>query len=112
MDIISIVALLLGALNLFLILELYSKLKILPNIDKALEFALVIKRILEIITPYIVKENKEVQEKLEKADKLLNEMLEAVYKKEDIKNSKKALLVLLGIFGLNGVAKKKRKKIN
>jgi len=71
MDIISIVALLLGALNLFLILELYSKLKILPNIDKALEFALIVKRILEIIAPYIVKENKEVQEKLEKADKLL-----------------------------------------
>jgi|GEM_PF-2105175 hypothetical protein len=112
MDIISIVALLLGALNLFLILELYSKLKILPNIDKALEFALIVKRILEIIAPYIVKENKEVQEKLEKADKLLNEILESVYKKEDIKNSKKALLVLLGIFGLNGIAKKKRKKIN
>ena len=101
MDIISIVALLLGALNLFLILELYNKLKILPNIDKALEFALIVKRILEIIAPYIVKENKEVQEKLEKADKLLNEILESVYKKEDIKNSKKALLVLLGIFGLN-----------
>jgi len=112
MDIISVVALLLGALNLFLILELYSKLKILPNIDKALEFALIVKRILEIIAPYIVKENKEVQEKLEKADKLLNEILESVYKKEDIKNSKKALLVLLGIFGLNGIAKKKRKKIN
>jgi hypothetical protein len=111
MDIISIVALLLGALNLFLILELYSKLKILPNVDKALEFALVVKRILEIIVPYIVK-NKELDENLQKADKLLNEILEAVYKKEDIKNSKRALLVLLGIFGLNGVAKKKRKKIN
>jgi len=111
MDIISIIALLLSALNLFLILELYNKLKILPNIDKALEFALVIKRILEIIVPYIIK-NKELEDNLQKADKLLNEILEAVYKKEDIKNSKRALLVLFGIFGLNGIAKKKRKKIN
>jgi len=71
------------------------KLKILPNVYKALEFALVIKRILEIIAPYIIK-NKELLYK-KRTLIIVNTVAESqkIYKilKEEMGNSRKITLI-------------------
>jgi len=76
--ILSIAAIILSVGNLYLVLDLYSKLKIIPNLQGLFE---VITTILQLLKTKA--RDEKTKNQLEEAEKLLKQVIEAIYGKEE-----------------------------